>query len=33
VRGRSLMRAMFALYVLLIAAGLVYFIAVGGLSL
>jgi hypothetical protein len=29
VRGRSLMRVMFVLYVVLIAAGLVYFTALG----
>jgi hypothetical protein len=33
VRARRLMRAMFALYVVLIAAGLVYFTALGLLSL
>jgi hypothetical protein len=33
VRARSLMRVMFVLYVLLIAAGLVYFTALGLWSL
>jgi hypothetical protein len=33
VRGRGLMRVMFVLYLLLIAAGLVYFTGLGLLSL